>query len=297
MNGPRYELKFLISAEEKERFLEASGEYLERDPHCLDSDYRVSSLYFDFSDLRAYWEKLDGEERRSKYRLRFYSHGPQGEIDLQSAFMEIKHRINNTIFKERVKLTASGAEAILSGSERLSSIEKGLEEGTKMGHGTILKIIRADSSGRGLLPVNIITYLREAWMGKYQERLRVTFDSFLEAHRPLSHEQVNSGMGQVLLPPARFILEVKFNHSIPRWIRDLIGSHGIILRRFSKYAAGVEAPGILPASRAPGRLHLSRLIHEPVERVVAGRQGPVEEPTVEEVPQESELVLTQASRP
>ena len=85
---------------------------------------RVSSVYFDTPGLSAYWEKLDGEKIRKKFRLRYYSIDAPGSIQVSSAFMEIKHRLNNLVLKERVALTDEGAQAILQDAGQLACIEE-----------------------------------------------------------------------------------------------------------------------------------------------------------------------------
>ena len=250
----RYELKFPVETAEKDRFLSAVREELEPDPHCVDSAYRVSSLYFDSADLRAYWEKLDGEEIRSKYRLRFYSRESSEQIDLESATFEIKHRVNNTVYKERAKLTAAGAEALLSGRRTVAEVRDCVDPQVNGSPATLLKIIHAATAQGGLHPTNIITYIREAWIGRQNPRLRVTFDRLVEAYSPGDHLRVATRSGQLALPSTRQILEIKFDHAIPRFLRDVVCAQGITLRRFSKYAAGVEAPGVVPrVSDAPRR--------------------------------------------
>jgi len=37
------------------------------------------------------------------------------------------------------------------------------------------------------------------------------------------------------------VMEIKFDHAIPRWMRDIAVAQGPRLQRFSKYVAGTEA--------------------------------------------------------
>ena len=70
---PRYELKFLLAAAEKSRFLSLIRDGIRPDRHGDEHGaYRVSSLYYDTMDWQAYYEKLDGVLLRKKFRLRYY---------------------------------------------------------------------------------------------------------------------------------------------------------------------------------------------------------------------------------
>ncbi|MCA8921849.1 MAG: polyphosphate polymerase domain-containing protein [Planctomycetes bacterium] len=240
----RYELKFPIDRALVPEIVAAAKHGLVVDEHTTNAVYRVSSLYFDTADLLAYWEKVDGERVRKKFRLRYYSvsEGLRDNL-VQGAFMEIKHRINNTVFKERLELSDEGASAILADPSELRHLERHLAPGGDPDRVTIETVLRA-ANQPGFHPVTVITYLREAWIGKVDPTLRLTFDSLCEAYLPEAFAQVGEPGGVAILDPTRTIMEVKFDDAIPRWIRDAVGRFGLALDRFSKYAAGVEALGL-----------------------------------------------------
>ena len=239
MNEGRYELKFVVDAKQRADFLDACRSGLKADPHGEDAVYRVSSVYFDTSDFAAFWEKMDGEAVRSKYRLRFYSLAENATVD--AAFMEIKHRIHNTVYKQRLRLTNEGAMEILEDASALSRIDRLIAWSAKPPDAAAISQIHAAAS-TGLEPKATITYLREAWMGRYDDRLRVTFDSAGQAYLPGEFAQVAENSGESFLDAEKTILEVKFNQSIPRWIRDILDQQNLVLQRFSKYAEGVRIP-------------------------------------------------------
>lgn len=239
MNEGRYELKFVVDAKQRADFLDACRSGLMPDPHGRDAVYRVSSVYFDTSDFAAFWEKMDGEAVRSKYRLRFYSLAENATVN--AAFMEIKHRIHNTVYKQRLRLTNEGAMEILEDASALARIDRLIAGGAKVPDSAAVSQIQAAASS-GLEAKATITYLREAWMGSYDDRLRVTFDSAGQAYLPGEFAQVGENSGECFLDAEKSILEVKFNQSIPRWIRDILDQQNLVLQRFSKYAEGVRIP-------------------------------------------------------
>ena len=135
----RYELKFLVDAAAKNGLLDRAREGLIPDEHGEEGVYRVSSLYFDSPDRAAYWEKLDGVRNRAKYRLRYYGNDPLGK----TSFMEIKHRFDQTVFKERVPLTVGSLEKLFGDPEAIRSLHEHVAELTTPEEGTLERILRA----------------------------------------------------------------------------------------------------------------------------------------------------------
>ncbi len=235
----RFELKYVVDGETKQRFLEAVQENLSADQNGENAVYRVSSLYFDTPEFRAVWEKLDGESIRRKFRLRYYSidNSKSETVRATNAFMEIKHRIDNTVFKERVELTSSGATEILTDGKQLARLAEHVAEANC--NPNLVNEIQRTASLQKLRSAAVITYLREAWMGALDSRLRLTFDSACQAYTPHSFAEVASNRGTSLLDPSLSIMEVKFDRAIPCWIRDVLIAQQLRLQRFSKYASGV----------------------------------------------------------
>lgn len=66
------------------------------DPHAgSDGSYRVTSLYFDTPYDTALREKLDGVNRREKFRLRYYG------TDTSFLRLEKKYKMNGLCGKDR----------------------------------------------------------------------------------------------------------------------------------------------------------------------------------------------------
>ena len=237
---PRYELKFPVTLSQKLAFMSDISSGLVADPNGISATYRVSSMYFDTDELQAYWQKMDGEALRKKYRLRFYTAALEGEQRIQTAFMEIKHRINDLVFKERVKLTDDGANCILADARELANLDRHVVADALATGRTTINTIRKAASVPGFFAVNVISYLREAWEGSFDRRLRLTFDSSCQAYTPATYLDVALNSGSNILRHDEFIMEVKFDEAIPRWMRDVVSKHSIRLSRFSKYAFGVE---------------------------------------------------------
>ena len=46
------------------------------DPHAVDGKYMIRSLYFDNNSDKTLREKIDGVNRREKFRIRYYNLDP-----------------------------------------------------------------------------------------------------------------------------------------------------------------------------------------------------------------------------
>ena len=80
-----------------------------RDAHTIDGKYFIRSLYFDNATDKALREKIDGVNKREKFRIRFYNH------DTSVIHLEKKSKINGLGVKESASLTAQQAQAIVDG--------------------------------------------------------------------------------------------------------------------------------------------------------------------------------------
>jgi hypothetical protein len=236
----RYELKFLVTAAQKDRFLEAARDGLAEDPHGSQAVYWISSVYFDTPWLGAYWDKLDGVRVRKKFRLRRYAIWEGETLEWHGAFMEIKHRRNNTIYKERVQLRDAAVDAILADATELTRLDRHLTGSAVRCRATLDAITRA-AVEPGFRATAVVCYRREAWLGVVDPRLRVTFDSGCRACEPMVGMGVELWDGQPIVSPDLLVMEVKFDRVIPVWIREIVAAQGLRQKRVSKYAASVDA--------------------------------------------------------
>jgi len=162
----RYELKYRIS-EAKARALAAYvREYLPQDRYAQlrpDGQYPITSLYLDSNQLTLCRETLEKKKNRFKLRVRGYSDNPETPV-----FFEIKRRINNVIIKSRARAMHEHVPIVLGGRELPPVKFK-----------TDLKSLRQFQFYSRLLnvrPMVLVRYMREAYEGQGDNRVRVTFD-------------------------------------------------------------------------------------------------------------------------
>ena len=70
----RHELKFFINEMQYQVLSRQLDRVLWRDPNGdVNNEYHIRSLYFDTIFNDAYFDKMDGDQNRDKYRIRIYN--------------------------------------------------------------------------------------------------------------------------------------------------------------------------------------------------------------------------------
>ncbi len=236
----RFELKYVISLQQAERFKTGLKRYLVPDEHGHNNGrYTLSSLYYDSPDLRCYRENEHGLKFRRKLRIRRYE---TGEVftDESPVFLEIKQRYDRVTQKRRTVLPYREALRLCNDRQIPSN---------GLGDKALLDEIHVFLSQYNLCPVSIVRYDRQAFTGtEYDRGLRVTFDTSLafQAHQLHLHEQPS---GLPLLPANSVVMEIKVNERIPYWLTNMIAAHNLQRVGVSKYCRSIEAAQSMSATR------------------------------------------------
>jgi len=233
----RFELKYILTLREAERFKQALRAYLLPDDHGSGS-YDLNSLYYDSPDLRFFWEKMDGIKFRRKLRIRHYDNG-QPLTEDTPVFLEIKQRLDRVTQKRRAVLTYRDALRFCNQRERPDCDPQ---------DAPVIEEIEAMLWQYNLRPVSLVRYQRQALIGTdYDIGLRVTFDTSL-AYRTGNlclHEEPPS---LPMFPPDRVVMEIKVNERIPYWLTELVAIHNLRLVRVSKYCRSIELARNIPSA-------------------------------------------------
>ena len=189
------------------------------DEHAADGRYLVRSLYFDNLADKALREKIDGVDRREKFRLRYYN------LDPSLIHLEKKSKRNGLGAKAVAVLTAQEAQAIIDGD---------LDWMPASGRPLVQELYHKMRT-QGLRPRTIVDYTREPFVYA-PGNVRVTLDY-----------DIRTGLGRtdfldpdcptVPVPDSPAILEVKWDEFLPDVIRDIVQLEGRRSAPFSKYAA------------------------------------------------------------
>ena len=215
----RHEWKHQINPQEDLVLSQRLGRLFPRDGNAgPDGAYRVTSLYFDTPYDSALREKLDGVNRREKFRLRYYG------TDLSFLRLEKKYKVNGLCGKRSARLTQEQAERLLDGDARFL-----LDSGD-----ALLLELYSKIQGQGLRPKTIVRYDREAFLYA-PGNVRITLD-----------RDIRTGLGSVdFLNPGVFcmraagpgtVLEVKYDAFLPEIVRMAVQVPGRRAAACSKYA-------------------------------------------------------------
>ena len=215
----RHEWKHEITASDRIAIRQRLGAITKPDPHAVGGRYFVRSLYFDNLSDKALREKLDGVNRREKFRIRYYN-GDTGLIHLEK-----KCKWNGLGSKSTASLSAAEAQAIVDG--RLDWMT---DSGRPLVQELYLKMRTL-----GLRPRTIVDYTREPFLYA-PGNVRVTLDYDIRTGLE-GTDFLNPGCVTVAVRDAPILLEVKWDAFLPDIIRTAVQLEGRRTAAFSKYAA------------------------------------------------------------
>lgn len=215
----RHELKHQISPQEDLVLAGRLRRLFPHDAHAgADGSYRVTSLYFDTPYDAALREKLDGVDRREKFRLRYYGTTPSW------LKLEKKFKRSGLCGKRTARLSRGEAERLLAGDWGFL-----LERGEPL-----LAELYSKLMGTGLRPRTVVCYDREAF--SYPPgNVRVTLDREVRSNlNPLSF--LDAGPFPLKPLEGRTVLEVKYDAFLPDLVRLAVQVPGRQAAACSKYA-------------------------------------------------------------
>ena len=187
------------------------------DPHAIDGRYLIRSLYFDTLSDKALRGKLDGVNRREKFRIRYYNG------DLRVIHLEKKSKLNGLGTKVSAALTAQEARSIVDGDWDWMSVS-----------GRPLVVELYGKLRSGLRPKTIVDYTREPFVYA-PGNVRVTFDYDIRTGLS-STDFLNPDCVTIPAADAPILMEVKWDNFLPDIIRDAVQVPGRRAAAFYKYA-------------------------------------------------------------
>lgn len=232
----RLEYKHLVPYSQLAELRAALKPYVRPDSFCEsrpNHEYTVRSIYYDNRRFTCYWEKFDGFRLKKKFRIRGYNTPePDGMV-----FLEIKRREEDFIHKSRAPLRWDQLGAVFGGygpNGRAWPFTPGTPHAEAAGR-FLYNYYR-----RRLLPVVLIAYEREAFIGRFDPSLRLTIDKNVRSRMYPELESLYQDRDARFLTPGHFVFEVKFYMVLPKWVRAVTHSLHLQRQAFSKYAAGFE---------------------------------------------------------
>ena len=188
------------------------------DPHAKDGKYFIRSLYFDNLSDKALREKIDGVDRREKFRIRYYN------SDISLIKLEKKSKVNGLETKYSAPLTT--AEARRLADEDYEFLRESPHP--------LLQEFYCKIRNQGLRPRTIVDYTREPFI--YEPgNVRVTFDYDIRTGLSCT-DFLNPNCVTVPAGDPIVIMEVKWDEFLPSIIKSAVQMPGRRVTAFSKYA-------------------------------------------------------------
>ena len=179
--------------------------------------YRVSSLYFDTPTDLALRKKLDGVNRREKFRLRYYGD------DLRFIRLEKKYKINGLCGKRSTRVTEEQVKQLLSG-----------DIGFLLSGDTLMQELYSKMRGQRLVPKTIVTYDREAFLFA-PGNVRITLDRNVRTGLA-SLDFLNPQLHHVPVSDGLTVLELKYDEFLPEIVKMAVQIPNTQASAYSKYA-------------------------------------------------------------
>ncbi len=217
-NDYRHEIKHEIDYSQMLSLSARLPALMKTDPHAKGGTYFIRSLYFDSPGDEALREKLDGVNRREKYRIRFYDH------DTSFIRLEKKSKLNGLGTKDQAPLTKEQVLSIIDGD-----IEW-MAESTK----PLIRELYTRMKNKLLKPKTIVDYTRRPFI--YEAgNVRVTLDYDIRTGL-CSRDLFCETLPTIPVIDAPIILEVKWDGFLPEVIRRVVQLPATA-GAYSKYAA------------------------------------------------------------
>ena len=215
----RHEIKHSINRIDAAELSHRLGKLFDHDVNA-DSHgvYRVISLYFDTPYDKALRQKVDGVNRREKFRIRHYNG------DTSFIRLEKKLKIGSLCGKYSAKLTAEEVGQILRGEYDFLLEKKE----------PLLLEFYSKLTGQLLRPKTIVTYDREAFL--YEPgNVRITIDSNVRTGMNVT-DFLNPNIYHTDVSEGLPVLEVKYDAFLPEIVRLAVRLPDRRSNAYSKYA-------------------------------------------------------------
>lgn len=219
----RFECKYRLDPFTYLQIRNALYPYMKKDSFtekALSRGYVVRSLYFDTDDYQSYYEKMNGDSERVKFRLRTYPSNPQTAVRV-----ELKMRKASLVIK-KVALVSWAQYDHFMRTWHWEVENPVLQEFSRILH------------ARQLRPKVMIEYQREGFTTRVPSDLRVTFDHALKSVEAKSLTGAPPFFRKH--DPHSVVMEIKFQKPFPAWLKTIVQQYGLKMIANSKYAQAIQ---------------------------------------------------------
>lgn len=222
----RYEIKYMITREQKARLLTAMEPYMALDQYGRTT---IRNIYFDTDSYRLIRRSIEKPAYKEKLRIRSYCKAKPDS----TVFVELKKKYQKVVYKRRLTLPEQHAMQWMCG-EADSGLDSQISK----------ELDYFCNYYESLRPAVFLSYEREAYYCKQGGEFRVTFDENVLCR--LEDLSLTSEVwGTPLLPDGITLMELKCPGGIPMWMAKLLSEEHIYVTTFSKYGTAYQTM-ILP---------------------------------------------------
>lgn len=222
MTFQRYEIKYLLTRQEKERILRVMEPYMRLDDYGRST---IRNIYYDTDNYRLIRHSLEKPAYKEKLRVRSYRQvSPEDPV-----FVELKKKYDSVVYKRRL---------VLPEAEVMDSFRSGkpLPDHSQIGR----EIEYFRKYYQPLHPAVFLSYEREAYYALDGGDFRVTFDENI-LYRQHDFSLGSGAYGEALLGRGQTLMEIKTSGGIPLWMSHILSKQRIFKTSFSKYGAAYQS--------------------------------------------------------
>lgn len=212
----RYELKYMLSLEQKEKLLRVMKPYMTLDRYGRTT---IRNIYFDTDNYLLARRSIEKPVYKEKLRIRSYSRANSDS----TVFVELKKKYDDVVYKRRISLPEEEAMKWVNKEQHCS---KNTQISKEVDH--FLDYYKA------LRPAVFLSYEREAFYSNDGSDFRVTFDDTILCRQGDLSLQ-SEVYGTPLLPKGKVLMEIKCSGGIPMWLTKFLSEERIYKTSFSKY--------------------------------------------------------------
>lgn len=217
----RYEIKYLLTAQQKEQLLRAMRGHMQLDQFGRST---IRNIYYDTDTFRLIRRSLEKPAYKEKLRIRSYQRVEPND----PVFVELKKKFQSVVYKRRLVLPEEQAMTSFRTGDALSVQSQIADE---------IEYFRAYY--RTLRPAVFLSYEREAFYALDGSDFRITFDKNI-LYRCRDFSLGSPIYGIPLLTGGQTLMEIKTSGGMPLWMTHALTEHCIFHTSFSKYGAAYQ---------------------------------------------------------
>lgn len=217
----RYEIKYLLTSEQRQYIQDAMKPYTKLDEfgHSI-----IRNIYFDTDNYRLVRHSIEKPVYKEKLRMRSYQSA--GEND--SVFMELKKKYQSVVYKRRIMLPQQEGFQMVQHPEKVQADSQIKKE-----------MMYFCEYYQSLKPVVYLSYEREAYYSFDGSDFRVTFDEEILSRTDRLFLDEDPG-GCPLLEKGMSIMEIKTSGGMPMWMTQALTKMHLYKTSYSKYGTAYQ---------------------------------------------------------